>query len=97
MSGHQADWETADAELAGCRSTLQTCWEAGRNSDTQLKACLAEKSAHTQEFVACQNKVIDLQIANETASGAAGMCQAELADCDARLADAIAHPKLATP
>ena len=96
MGGRQAEFETAAADLAGCRGSLATAFQAGANSDAQLKACLADKSAHTREFVACQNQVIDLKTAAETASAAAGSCEAALADCDTRLADAISHPKLTT-
>lgn len=90
MDQRQADWTKAGEDLEGCTSTLQTCWAAGRDSDTQLRRCQADRSKFTQEFVACQNRVISLTIANETASGAAGLCAADLQDCDDRLTEALA-------
>lgn len=53
--------------------------------------CTATKTAANTAYVSCQNRLIDLQQANETSWAAAGEARALLGDCEARLQDALAQ------
>lgn len=84
--GREADWETAAAELAGCRGTLTTCWNAGRASDEQFKGCNAARSALSKELVACGNKRLDAEQYSIACAAQELECSTALKECGDSLA-----------
>lgn len=56
-----------------------------------LTTCTAAKAATNAGYVACQNRLIDLQLANETSGSAASESRTLLDDCEAQLQDALAR------
>lgn len=57
-----------------------------------FNGCTAAKSAATQNYVACQNKLINIEISSVNNANANGECRALLGDCEGRL-QALLNPQ----
>lgn len=83
-----AEAELARDESAACQAGLSICGALKASLQSTLTECYTRVSSRTAQLVEASNKLVDMQLANDTNAGALSECQGLLADCEAQRAAA---------